>query len=103
MANPMRVVAKLSGDICTVRIIMSHPMETGLRKNSEGKVVPAHFIQTFTVSVNGAVKVDGQCGQSVSRDPAFVFRMRGPKAGDKVSVSWFDNNGETRTDEATVA
>jgi sulfur-oxidizing protein SoxZ len=44
----------------------------------------------------------GQWSQAVSRNPVFAVRVRGAKAGDKVSVSWADNKGDKRTDEATV-
>ena len=103
MADPMRIRAQISGDTCDIKVLMSHPMETGQRKDSDGKVVPAHFIQTFTITLNGKTVVDGGCGPSVSRNPVFGFKVRGAKAGDKVAVTWADNKGESRTDEATVA
>jgi len=31
------------------------------------------------------------------------FSVKGGKVGDKVSVRWADNRGETRSDEATVS
>jgi len=102
MADPMKIRAQVSGDTCDIKVLMSHTMETGQRKDSDGNVVPAHFIQTFTVAVNGKTVVDGSCGPSVSKNPRFGFKVKGPKAGDKVTVSWIDNKGDKRTDEATV-
>jgi sulfur-oxidizing protein SoxZ len=78
-------------------------METGQRKDAAGKVVPAHFIQSLTVEVGGKKIVEGQIGTSVSRNPVFGFKMKGAKVGDKVVVSWVDNKGDKRTDEAAVA
>ena len=103
MADPMRIRAQVTGDTCEIKVLMSHPMETGQRKDSDGKVVPAHFIQTFTIAVNGKTVVDGECGVSVARNPVFGFKVKGPKAGDKVTVAWVDNKAEQRTDEATVS
>lgn len=103
MADPMKIRAKLEGDTCDIKVLMSHPMETGQRKDSEGKVVPAHFIQTFNIALNGKTVVDGECGVSVSRNPVFGFKVKGAKAGDKVTVKWTDNKGESRTDEAAVS
>lgn len=102
MADPMKIRAKLNGDIAEVRILMGHPMENGLAKNADGSTIPAHFIQTMTVTVGGKTVVDGSTGQSVSRNPVFGFKVRGAKAGDKVVVTWKDNKGETRTDEAVI-
>jgi sulfur-oxidizing protein SoxZ len=103
MADPMKIRAAMKGDVCEIRVLMSHAMETGMRKDADGKTVPAHFIQNLTVAVNGNVMVSGQAGPSVSRNPVFGFKVKGPKAGDKVTVSWVDNKGDKRTDEATVA
>lgn len=103
MADPMKIRAQMKGDVAEIRILMSHPMETGGRKDSEGKVVPVHHIQTMDVSLNGKSVISGQIAGSVSRNPVFGFKVKGAKAGDKVSVSWLDNKGDKRTDEATVA
>jgi sulfur-oxidizing protein SoxZ len=102
MADPMKIRAQMKGDVCDIRVLMSHPMETGQRKDGDGKLVPAHFIQTIVVTLNGKTVVDGQAATSVSRNPVFGFKVKGAKAGDKVTVSWTDNKGDKRTDEATV-
>ena len=41
MADPMRIRAKAEGNIATVRVLMSHEMESGQRKDSAGKLIPA--------------------------------------------------------------
>ena len=102
MAEPMRIRATLQGDVADVRILMRHPMETGQRKDSKGEIVPAHFIQTVLVAHNGRTVLDAQWSQAVSRDPFLGLRVRGAKAGDKITVTWTDNKGDKRTDEATV-
>ena len=103
MADPMKIRAQLKGDVAEIRILMSHAMETGQRKDGSGNVIPAHFIQTMTVDVGGKRVVDGQIGGSVSRNPVFGFKVKGAKAGDKVVVNWIDNKGDKRTDEAAIA
>ncbi|MEW6294327.1 MAG: thiosulfate oxidation carrier complex protein SoxZ [Pseudomonadota bacterium] len=103
MADPMKIRAQMKGDVCEIRVLMSHPMETGQRKDADGKTVPAHFIQNLTVALNGKTVVSGQTAGSVSRNPVFGFKVKGAKAGDKVAVSWVDNKGDKRTDETTVA
>lgn len=103
MSDPMKIRAKLNGDVAEIRVLMGHPMETGQRKDAAGKTIPPHFIQTMTVEVGGKKVVDGQIGTSVSRNPVFGFKVKGVKAGDKVMVSWVDNKGDKRSDEAAVA
>lgn len=103
MADPMKVRATLQGDTGEIRVLMNHPMETGLRKDGSGKIVPLHFIQNVEVKVNGKTVVDGQISQGVSRNPVFSFRVKGVKAGDKIEVSWLDNRGETNKTETALA
>lgn len=103
MADPMRIRAQASGDKATVRVLMSHEMETGQRKDAAGKVIPAWFIQEVTAALNGKTVMTAQWGPSVSKNPFLQFNIKGAKAGDKVAVSWVDNKGDKRTDEATVS
>jgi len=102
MAEPMRIRATLKGDVADVRILMRHPMETGTRKTASG-VVPLHFIQNVTVQHNGKVVLDAEWSQAISRDPFLGMRIKGAKAGDKVTVIWTDNKGDKRTDEVSVS
>lgn len=102
-AGPMKMRATLGSGFTDVRVLMSHPMETGQRKDAGGKIVPLHFIQTITVKVNGKTAVESQISQAVSRNPVFSFRIKGGAKGDKIEVSWLDNQGETNKTEAAVA
>ncbi|MBI3531893.1 thiosulfate oxidation carrier complex protein SoxZ [Curvibacter delicatus] len=103
MADPMRIRAQASGDKATVRVLMSHEMESGQRKDSAGKIVPAWYIQDVTASLNGKVVMTAEWGPAVSKNPFLQFVVKGAKAGDKISVNWKDNKGDSRTDEATVS
>ena len=103
MADPMRIRAQAAGDKTTVRVLMSHEMETGQRKYSAGKTIPAWFIQEVTATHNGKPVLAAQWGASVSKNPFLQFVVKGAKAGDKIAVSWVDNKGDKRTDEAVVS
>jgi sulfur-oxidizing protein SoxZ len=82
---------------------MSHDMETGQRKNkATGKPIPAHFIQHVTATWQGKVVLSAQWGTAVSKNPFLQFSFKGGKPGEKVEVTWIDNKGEKRTDEATI-
>jgi len=103
MAEPMKIRATLKGELADLRVLMVHPMETGLRKDSAGNLVPMHFIQEVVVRVNGKVALEGQISQAVSRNPVFSFRLKGVKAGDKVEIAWLDNRGERSQADAVLA
>lgn len=103
MADQIKIRAQNQGEITDIRILMQHPMETGQRKDDKGQSLPIHFIQTFTVSLNGKPIIDGQLNTSISKNPLFAFKARGIKSGDKLTVAWLDNSGDRRQDEITVA
>ena len=103
MADPMRIRAQASGDKATVRVLMSHEMETGQRKDSSGKPIPAWHIAEVSAAHNGKTVMTAQWGPAVSKNPFLQFAIKGAKAGDKVSITWVDNRGDKRTDEATVS
>lgn len=103
MADPMRIRAQVAGDKATVRVLMSHEMETGQRKDSTGKTVPAWYIQEVTATHNGKPVMTAEWGSAVSKNPFLQFVIKDAKVGDKIGVTWNDTKGETRTDEATVS
>lgn len=103
MADPMRIRAQAAGDKATVRVLMGHEMETGQRKDSAGKVIPAWYIRNVSAQLNGKEVMTAQWGPAVSKNPFLQFVVKGAKAGDKVTISWVDNKGDKRTDEATVS
>ena len=102
MADPMRVRAQLKEGVTDVRVLMSHPMETGLRKDSAGKIIPALYINDVKATSGGRTLIAAKWGQAISQNPFLQFRFKGAKVGDKVTVTWTDNSGDTRTDEVAI-
>jgi sulfur-oxidizing protein SoxZ len=103
MAEPMRIRAQAAGEKTTVRVLMSHEMETGQRKDAAGKVIPAWYIQEVSAQLNGKTVMSAQWGPAALHDELQVRVLRHGRAGDKLSVSWADNKGDKRTDEAVVS
>ncbi|PWT72043.1 MAG: thiosulfate oxidation carrier complex protein SoxZ [Proteobacteria bacterium] len=102
MANPMKIRAKTDGDIVQVRLLISHVMETGLRKDAQGALIPAHYIQLIEVRYEGRTVLSAQWGPAVSRNPYFAFKFRGGSKGGKLRVTWTDSLGEKGDGEAAV-
>ncbi|MEN9842175.1 MAG: hypothetical protein RLZZ612_4 [Pseudomonadota bacterium] len=103
MADPMRIRAASKDGVTEVRVLMSHPMETGQRKDASGATVPAHYIKDLEATHNGKVVLKSQFSGSVSQNPFLSFKFKGGAKGDKVAVKWVDTKGDSRTDEATIA
>jgi sulfur-oxidizing protein SoxZ len=77
-------------------------METGTRKDSKtGKPIPAHYIEEVTITRNGSPVVNGYMSGGVSKNPYLSVKFKGSK-GDKVAVSWKDNQGQGESESSTV-
>jgi len=75
-----------------IRTLIAHPMENGRnRDENTGKLIPAHYIQELTIKLNDKVIISADLGGSISKDPYFAFRLNNAQAGDKITVSWLDN------------
>lgn len=99
----IRIRAKMKGDVAEVKALMSHPMETGLRKNKKtGKKIPAHFIKEVVCEHKGNKVLVASWGVAVSKNPYLSFKFKGAAKGDMIKVSWVDNTGETATVDAKV-
>ena len=103
MPDPMKIRATMAGDNVEEQILMAHEMESGQRKDAKGATVPAWFIQSVTATCNGKTVLAAEWGPAVSKNPFLSFRFSGGKPGDKVVITWTDNHGEKRTDEATIS
>lgn len=102
MADNIKMRAQLKGEVTELKVLMTHPMETGRRKNDLDEVVPAHFIQLVTISLNGKVVTEAQWGTGISKNPYLTLHLRGAMIGDTVAVVWHDNKGQSAHHEISV-
>ncbi len=92
--SEMKMRAALQGDVAEVKVLMSHPMEPGNRKDAKTeKLVPAHFINQVDITLNGKPVLEAQWGGAISKNPFLGFKVKGVKAGDKIVVNAADNLG----------
>ena len=68
-----------------------------------GEIIPLHFIQRVLATHNGKTVLDAQWSQAVSKNPFLHFRVKGARAGDRITVGWEDNKGEKASIDATLA
>ena len=100
MASSIRVRAIASGDTTAFKALIRHPMDSGFVKDSDGNLIPAHYIETVTVKLGDKPVFVADWGPAISKDPYLEFRFKGGKKGDELTVSWVDNKGES--DETTA-
>jgi len=101
MSIKMRAAAK--DGVTTIKALISHPMETGTRKDKKtGEKIPAHFIQEVVCEHNGNTVMTAQWGPAISKNPYLSFRFTGGNAGDTVKLSWVDNKGNSDSSEGSI-
>jgi sulfur-oxidizing protein SoxZ len=104
MAKSIKIRAKLKGDKTTVKCLMTHPMETGLRKDKKtGKPIPAHFINEVVAESGGKTVMTSNWSGGVSKNPYLSFAFTGGAKGDEVKISWTDNQGGSDSGTAKIS
>ena len=99
----IKIRAKAKNGVTTVKTLMTHPMETGLRKDKKtGEKVPAHFITEVTAEHNGKVVMSANWGAAISKNPYLSFKFQGGASGEKIKISWVDNQGGGDSLEAAI-
>ncbi len=103
MANSIKIRASEKGGETTVKALISHPMETGARKDSKtGKLIPAHFIQEVVCKHKGNTVMTAQWSGGISKNPYISFKFTGAAKGDELELSWADNKGESDSKTAKI-
>lgn len=103
MTDPVKIRATLKGSNGEVRLLIPHPMESGLRHDLAGQTIPAHYITSLTLTLNGRPVVEAGLGTAVSANPLFAFQFQNVKAGDKVGLTWRDNRGQRGSAETAFS
>lgn len=101
MASIKLKAKAIDGGLIEVKALMTHPMETGLRKDSAGELVPAHYITEVVVTANDKEVLKTNWGGSVSKSPYLSFNYKGA-VGDKLKLTWKDNKDGTDSAEIAV-
>ncbi len=95
MTSTIRVRAVASGDSTEVQSLIRHPMDSGFVKDSNGALVPPHYIEVLSFEHAGKTVLTAYWGPAVSKDPYVKFSFNGGKKGDDLKVSWTDNLGKS--------
>jgi sulfur-oxidizing protein SoxZ len=101
--DPGKIRAKAKDGGIAVRALIRHPMETGSRKHpATDEPIPRHYIQALVCEHNGAPVLGMDWGWGVSANPYVAFQIASGAAGDRVTLRWHDNRGETGELSTTV-
>ena len=98
----VKVPSKASaGDVITIKTLISHPMESGQRKDSDGKVIPRSIINRFTCDFGGQNVIDITIEPAVSTNPYFEFDAKVDASGD-FKFTWYDDDGSVYEETKSI-
>jgi len=89
------------GEIIEIKTLISHKMETGLRKDKNGELIPRQIINKFTCTLNDKLVFSADWYPAVSANPYMAFHLRASESG-MLKFSWHDDNGETYSKSANL-
>ena len=90
-----------AGEAITIKTLINHPMETGLRKGKDGKLIPKKVINKFTCEFDGQMVFFCDMGPAISANPYFEFSARPMKSGT-FKFTWVDDDGSRYTLEQAI-
>ena len=90
-----------AGEVITIKTLISHNMESGQRKDKDGKVIPRQIINKFTCEFNGTQVFGCDIAPAISANPYFEFTAKVPQSGT-FKFTWVDDNGEIYTNEQAI-
>jgi sulfur-oxidizing protein SoxZ len=90
-----------AGEVVTIKTLISHPMESGQRKDKDGNVIPRHIVNHFSASFNGQEVIAVAMEPAVSANPYFEFSMKVPETGT-LAFEWVDDDGTVYKEEKTI-
>ncbi len=104
MAGKTRIKAKLKKGVVTVKALAKHDMLSN--QEAERAKKEANWITYIVAKVGDTVVYEVSTSQFLSKNPYFKFAFNadelGIKKGDKISFSWVDLKGDTRSDKSKI-
>ena len=89
------------GEVITIKALVAHKMETGLRKGGDGKVIPRDIVNKFSCEYNGKQVFMWELEPSISANPYIQFTVKIKEAGT-LKFSWTDDEGTVTTQESKI-
>ena len=84
-------------EVITIKTLISHQMESGQRKDKDGKVIPRSIINRMTVEFNGQSVLDMTLEPAISTNPYVEVQAKVPESGE-FKFTWYDDDGSVYED-----
>ncbi len=90
------------GEAIEIKVLISHPMESGQRRDEMGQLVPRMIIHDFRCTYNGAEVVSLALFPAIAANPFLAFAARAEASGPIV-MTWSDDSGVSQTATAEIS
>jgi len=82
----------VKGEIFQIRTLITHQMETGLRRDEGGNVIPRRIINEFVCRYNGETVFRVELYEAVAANPYLEFYVRATESG-RLDFTWTEDGG----------
>jgi len=89
------------GEVFEIKTLITHPMETGHRRDGKGQPIPRDIINRFVATYNGEEIFRADLFPGVAANPYIAFSTVATESGEIV-FAWTDDKGVTHTEKARV-
>lgn len=90
-----------TGDVIEIKTLISHVMETGLRRDAAGKPIARNIIHTFTASFEGKEVFKADLQPAISANPYIAFFLKVPGSGE-LTMTWIDDAGAKVVEKSRI-
>ena len=89
------------GEVVEIKTLITHPMETGLRKDADGKIVPRLIVSALAVTYNGKPVLNARLEPAVAANPYLAFFLKVDEPGT-LKFTWTDDNQQSWSAESKI-
>jgi sulfur-oxidizing protein SoxZ len=89
------------GEVIEIKTLLSHPMETGYRRDNVGNPIPRDIISRFVCTYNGTEVFRADLFPAIAANPFLSFFTVATESGT-LEFRWTDDHGHTQTASASI-
>lgn len=82
----------MKGELFQVKALITHQMETGLRRDADGNVIPRKIIHKFVCRYGGIDVFVADLHEAVAANPYLEFYLRATESG-RLEFVWQEDGG----------
>jgi sulfur-oxidizing protein SoxZ len=89
------------GEPFEVKLLISHPMESGQRRDQMGQPIPRDIINSFVCTYNDEEVLRAELFPAIAANPFMSFTVAVQESGT-LTMIFTDDHGVTQTEKASI-